>query len=640
MALAWARAAQLLRGAVGLGEAGHSARRGSLADRGRSASGPATTQGGGALTPRERRQTVLRRQRTSSLWEDRCVSGVESEGPCASPSLQDHALRALAVSSAEVLAAAGGVPESGVGRLQFRRLKELPADLLQRLMEAMVEMGVFEEACLNIFAGEHLKSLRLAGYPGACAMWVRSLASSSLLECDLSQCPDVGDEALSALAAGSSRLRRLRLNGCFRLTNVGLERLSALGSLVDLELEGLELLGRGALVAVGGLSSLLSLSLRMSGNRSLPDDEVDGEPESGLGPDLGSLGSLTKLRILRLGWVPGVVGEHLAFLSHMTELQELELCHTGAGDSFVEFLAPLAGSLRKLNMAGCPITSVALPSLARLEALESLNLGWCRVGDGVGCLRTLVQLRYLNLPCTRTTDGALAELGSLQALECLNLDSCLVSDGGLYVCQKFRRLKLLDISDTRVGDPGLEHLSALSQLHSLNLSFTLVTDQGMRSLSGLASLRRLTLDTRLVTDKGLAPLTALSGLTHLDLFGASISDRGARYLEAFRNLQSLEICGGCLTDVGVVYVSRLPNLTHLNLAQNQCITDACLPHISKLNKLRSLNLAHSRVSGTALQRYLLPLQKLERLALYSCQVNERSLEQLSAVLPNLESVGR
>ena len=266
------------------------------------------------LTPRERRQTVLRRQRTSSLWEDRCVSGVESEAPCASPNLQDHALRALAKSAAEALVAVGGVPEAGPGpvaeaevrdavRLKFRRLKELPADLLQRLMEEMVEMGVFEEACLHLFAGEHLKSLCLAGYPGACSVWVRALASSSLLECDLSQCPDVGDEALLALAAGSPQLRRLRLNGCFRLTDVGLERLSALGSLVDLELEGLERLGRGALAAVGGLSSLLSLSLRMSGNRSLPGDEADGESEAGLGPELGSLGSLTKLRTLRLGWV-------------------------------------------------------------------------------------------------------------------------------------------------------------------------------------------------------------------------------------------------------------------------------------------------------------------------------------------------
>ena len=656
MARAWARAARLLRGAVGLGEVPSRSRRGSGAERGRSASGPAAT--GGRATPRERRQVVLRRRRNSSLCEDEAgLPEARPDAPGVSiPSLQDIALHVLAEEAAGALVAAagggdadeeacagggrdrGGSGARGAAQRKVARLKRLPADLLQRLLDAMLHRGLFEEACLSLFAGECLSSLSLGGYPGASSAWVGALATPGLLECDLSQCFEVCDQALIVLSARSPRLRRLRLNGCYCLTDVGLMRLTCLRSLVHLELEGLEGLGRGALAAVGGLSTLRSLSLRMSGARQLPSGELPSVPR-GLGPCLDFLGCLRNLKVLRLGWATGVAGPHLAFLSRMFSLEELELCRTEVGDDAIEFLVPLADSLRKLNLAGSKITSTALLGVSKLTALEELDLGWCRVGEGVGHLRNLTRLRCLNLPCTRTTDGALTQLKDLGALESLNLDSCLISDGGLSVCQSLRQLRTLDISDTRVGNPGLEHLAALPQLRSLNLSFTLVTDQGMHSLKGLASLKRLTLDTRLFTDRGVASLRPLSGLTHLDLFGATISDRGARHLEAFQSLQSLEICGGCLTDVGVVHISRLPCLVHLSLAQNQCITDACLPHLSKLRKLRSLNLTHSRVSGGALQRYLKPLQELERLALYNCRVNESSLEQLASALPKLDSVG-
>jgi hypothetical protein len=210
----------------------------------------------------------------------------------------------------------------GAAQRKVARLKRLPADLLQRLLDAMLHRGLFEEACLSLFAGECLSSLSLGGYPGTSSAWVGALATPGLLECDLSQCFEVCDQALTVLSARSPRLRRLRLNGCYCLTDVGLMRLTCLRSLVHLELEGLEGLGRGALAAVGGLSTLRSLSLRMSGARQLPPGELPSVPR-GLGPCLDLLGCLRNLKVLRLGWATGVAGPHLAFLSRMSSLDNL-----------------------------------------------------------------------------------------------------------------------------------------------------------------------------------------------------------------------------------------------------------------------------------------------------------------------------
>ena len=121
-------------------------------------------------------------------------------------------------------------------------------------------------------------------------------------------------------------------------------------------------------------------------------------------------------------------------------------------------------------------------------------------------LKSLSQLRSLDLDSTEVTDAGIEHLKGLNRLESLNLDGTEVTDAGIEHLQGLTELQELNLRATRVTDAGLVHLKGLSRLEYLDLSWTEVTDAGMKHLEGLNRLRELLLRYNLVTDAGLEDL--------------------------------------------------------------------------------------------------------------------------------------
>jgi hypothetical protein len=111
-------------------------------------------------------------------------------------------------------------------------------------------------------------------------------------------------------------------------------------------------------------------------------------------------------------------------------LTSLDLSYTEADHAMVRELAPLAGSLRRLMLAGCQeVTDEAVRALAPLTSLTHLDLSDCR---------------------RVTDDGVQAVASSLASLECLYLcRNKHLTAPSAWALTGLRRLKTLDLSDCK-----------------------------------------------------------------------------------------------------------------------------------------------------------------------------------------------
>ncbi len=152
-------------------------------------------------------------------------------------------------------------------------------------------------------------------------------------------------------------LKRLSLDGSYKLTDAGLEYLAGLKSLEDLNLSGTHICGTG-LRFLTGLKNLKKLDL--SGSRMSDAQMVR----------VAAFGSLEELDMsctpLRL--------ESLHELSRLTRLTKLDLAGTRISDGRLADLAAIV-SLEELDLSSTKVTSKSLHELSRLTRLRELNLG-------------------------------------------------------------------------------------------------------------------------------------------------------------------------------------------------------------------------------------------------------------------------
>lgn len=277
---------------------------------------------------------------------------------------------------------------------------------------------------------QHLESLNLSGCYN---ITDQALALAFQAECpslrvlDLSLCKQISDHGLGKIAQNVRGLEVLELGGCCNVTNNGL------------------------LLIAWGLRKLRRLNLRSC-------------------------------------WVVSDTGiGHLAGMTSEAE-GNLRLEHLGLQD---------------------------LPSLTD-EALRHVAAG-------------LVGLRSVNLSfCVSVTDSGLKHLARMPALEELNLGSCdNISDIGMaYLTDGGSALRSLDVSFCeKIGDPALVHISqGLFQLRSLSLNHCQITDEGLarlaKNLHGLETLNIGQCDR--ITDAGLESITVdLVNLSAIDLYGCT-----------------------------------------------------------------------------------------------------------------------
>ena len=285
-----------------------------------------------------------------------------------------------------------------------------------------------------------------------------------------------------------ANVRRLDLSLSY-VSDEGVERLTSLRGLTDLNLFGAEFITDVAVSHLRALENLERLNLRGT-------DITDTSMEY--------IASLSKLRALDVSFTQvSTVG--LERLAELTQLEELAL-------------------------GGNKISGAGLPVLSVLPNLRKLTLGG-------------TQRRNSGYWAVSLTDVDLELVGSLTQLEWLDLSGSLrsplnaISDLGVSKLAGLRELQVLDLSQTRVSSVGLEPLAKLPKLERLSLwRAERIDDDAAPLLALMKALEVLDLSETKVTDRTLRELTSLENLRRLYLSGTAVTPEA---VEQFRRERPL-----------------------------------------------------------------------------------------------------
>lgn len=200
-------------------------------------------------------------------------------------------------------------------------------------------------------------------------------------------------------------------------------------------------------------------------------------------------------------------------------------------------------TVSKVTFASDGDPSAAMPALAGLTELRSLDLSGARVSDeDLAPLAELTSLEALFLRNTPIGDDGLKHLAALEELRRLDLSGTRVTDSGMRVICRLSRLERLWLEDTQLRGDWLVHARSLPRLELLALSRSAIVEKNLVQLANLPSLSTLRLEDTAVTDAGLAhlaPLTHLNG--SLYLAGCPISDDGLDHLALLTRLKLLDL---------------------------------------------------------------------------------------------------
>ena len=175
------------------------------------------------------------------------------------------------------------------------------------------------------------------------------------------------------------------------------------------------------------------------------------------------------------------------------------------------------GSVRRLRLYECRLTSAVWPLIAELKQLEELTITAADVsGEKMSKIASLTKLKSIELNGTDVTDADLAHFSKLDRLKFIELYRCRnVGDAGVKAFGGLTSLVHLNLSGAKVGDAGLKHLSGLTKMEELSLANTAVTDAGLVHLSVMRELHLLVLDGTAVNGSGLGALTKMPNMSQL-----------------------------------------------------------------------------------------------------------------------------
>ena len=401
---------------------------------------------------------------------------------------------------------------------------------------------------------------------------------------------------------------------------------------------------------------------------------------------------LARLRLKRLLLRHTPTDECMRAICTLADLEDLDLCQSGAqtevGDGGLAGLGNLR-KLRRLDLTGAGLTAKSLSYIVPLQGLEELSLA----GN------------------SKITDGALIALGGLKNLRALRLET--LGPKGLATLERMPGLERLSV-DTFVASAGHSDLSVLKNLKQIEV-FHVMGDlpavvrlpETVRSLRWIAGmdkvdirsckniervqlfagrgaanwpknpelnwvyacrgLRELTLDD--AADADVSAVAVLTSLRVLRIAGPcedALGDNGMRALAGLRQLECLSYQNSGLADAGRAVLPTLTGLRRLDLTFAPRLTarglegvwllkelrslkldlsgesledsaDRVLTHVKSLSKLEELSLK-ARVTDEGL-RNLVDLKSLRRLDLESSNgYTDAGLKRLIQALPGLEEL--
>lgn len=445
---------------------------------------------------------------------------------------------------------------------------------------------------------------------------------SNIFHLDLSLCPRITDSSLSTISAFSHKtLRSIDLSQSKFFSHTGLSNLATnCSNLVEIDLSNSIHLRDTAAAAITEAKNLERLWL--SRCKLITD----------IGIGCIAVGC-KKLKLINLKWCLSV------------------------GDLGVGLIAVKCKEIQSLDLSYLPITTKCLPSILKLQHLESLMLEGCFGID----------------------DDSLALLQQgCNTLELLDMSSCQnVSHVGISLLTSgTRSLRKLTLAyGTPVTLALADSLQKLSSLQSIKLDGCLVTCSGLKAMGNwCVSLKEISLSKCVgVTDEGLCSLVTKHkdlrklditccrkitrvSITHVTNSCTSLSSLGMESCtlvsrEAFvligercHFLEELDLTDNEIDDEGLKSISRCRNLSSLKLGICLNITDEGLTHIGRCcPKLVELDLYRSAgITDSGILEIAHGCPSLEMINMSYCtDITDHSLISLSKCLKlnTLESRG-
>lgn len=258
----------------------------------------------------------------------------------------------------------------------------------------------------------------------------------------------INDAGLAPLA-NLTHLERLRIDGCYNLTDNALAHLEGLESLESVEIRFSPITDR-SFVHLAKLPRLRELIL----------DFHDGGGEG-----IGHLRSMRSLESLELSG-PSISDDALLHIAGLPRLRDIVIHGGKFTDRGLEHIARIQ-NLRILILSDGKFTDRGFAHIARAQNLRELALGECSISEvGLQQLSALKKLEKLDIyPAQPLTDRIIEPIQQLRALEMLTLGdpedqgSKLTAEGLSQLARKLPRLNSLILPSRYANSPPLVELA-------------------------------------------------------------------------------------------------------------------------------------------------------------------------------------
>lgn len=405
-----------------------------------------------------------------------------------------------------------------------------------------------------------------------------------------------------------------------QMTDRGLERLSRLEQITELNLDGSNRLSDTGLERLGEMPQLEKLDL--SGWHMTFTDR-------GLEP----LRQLHALRELALCWPQRITDAGVAHLAGCSLLERVNLMGTHTGDGAIAALRnkPRLKRLsagKRLTDEGLdhlhqfpafkvwdgegpkyalmsfdsgpthvlldgPITDAGLKRLAGLEGLSGVNFFW-HISNltpaGLAHLAALPRLAGLGCEGTLCNDAAMEQIANFPGLRMLMAQGTVASDDGFIALSRSKTLEhIWGRESHNLGDRGLLALGNVPTLKGIALSFLKVSDNALAALPRFPSLTALVpMD---VQDDAFRWVGQCAGLERLwCMYCRDTGDRATEYLAGLARLRTYYAGKTLITDRSLEVLGTIESLEEIELWQTARITNAGLAALARLPRLRKVSL--------------------------------------------------
>ena len=274
------------------------------------------------------------------------------------------------------------------------------------------------------------------------------------------------------------------------------------------------------------------------------------------------------------------------------------------------------GRLKTYDLRGSQVTDEVFVSLAKMKALQSIDLSKTHIRcESIGLLGQsgLSQLKEIRLEGVAFSDAGIDSIGLLKQIERINFRETTFDNLHLGIVGKLPRIQEIDIRNTRVTAPAVKALRSVrpetqliidddfqlqatdDQIH--RRAATWILENGGH-VEVLISNKRTWFQTPTLPPD--IPLRVLAITTPNNVNNDRFDDEGMKFLQGLDTLESLIIVSRKISDRGVAYLQGLPRLQRFNLAKSP-ITDRAIRYLFAARNLSHFRVADSKLTGFGIE---------------------------------------